>query len=111
MLQCLHHLPSPSLDSLQHDHVLLVLQNPEPDQTVQTSSGLSALKGTLLAYIQLFLPQHSQDLSSNAAFQVIRPQHLLVHGVIPPQGQHLALPSVKLHEVPASLFLQHVRSL
>lgn len=109
MLQCLHHPPSPSLDSLQHVHALLVLQNREPDQTVQTSSGLSALRGTLLTYIQLLLSQHSQDLSINAAFQLIRPQHL--HGVIPPQRQRLALPLMKLHKVPAGLFLQHVRSL
>lgn len=78
-------------------------------QTVQTSSGLSALRGTLLAYIQLLLSQRSKDLSINAAFQLIRPQHL--HRVIPPQRQHLALPLVKLHKVLASLFIQHVRSL
>ena len=38
----------------------------------------------------------------------VGPQHILVHGVVPPQVQDLALAFVELHEVPVSPFLQLV---
>ncbi|KAK4831783.1 hypothetical protein QYF61_019096, partial [Mycteria americana] len=50
-----------------------------------------------------------QFLFCKAAFQLCSPQHLRVHGVVPPQVQDFALPLVELHEVPASPFLQPVQ--
>ncbi|KAK4818982.1 LOW QUALITY PROTEIN: hypothetical protein QYF61_022649 [Mycteria americana] len=53
-------------------------------------------------------PPGPQVLSCQAAFQLSSPQNILVHGVVPPQVQDLALLLVEVHEVPVSPFLQPV---
>ncbi|KAK4811113.1 LOW QUALITY PROTEIN: hypothetical protein QYF61_016399 [Mycteria americana] len=65
-----------------------------------TSFGILCHKGTLLAHIQLSIHQDTQVFFCKAAFQLVGPQPVLVHGIIPPQVQDLALPLVELHEVP-----------
>ncbi|KAK4806786.1 hypothetical protein QYF61_005582 [Mycteria americana] len=64
--------------------------------------------GTLLAHVQPGVHQDPQVLFCQAAFQLGGPQHVLVPGVVPLQGQDFALPLVELHEVPVSPFLQLV---
>ena len=59
-----------------------------------------------MARVQLRVQQHTQGLFCQATFQPGSPQHVLVPGVVPPQGQDVAFPFGDLHEVPASPFLQ-----
>jgi len=49
-----------------------------------------------------------RSFNEKLLFQLIGPQHILVHGAIPPQVQDFAFPLVGLHEAPASSFLQPV---
>lgn len=84
MLQFFNHLSVPLLDLLQFTHVSLVIVRPE--------------LGTLLAHVQLFR-WDLQVLFCKSAFQLVDTQPVLVHGVIPPQVQDLALP-FELHVVP-----------
>jgi len=44
-----------------------------------------------------------------AALQQVRPEPVLVHGVVPPQVQDPALMLVELHEVPLHPTLQYVQ--
>lgn len=64
-------------------------------------------KGTLLPHIQLNVHQDPQVLPCKAA-ELISPCYPLVHEIIPPQVQHLALPPAKLHEAHVSPFLKPV---
>ena len=66
-------------------------------------------KGTLMACVQPGAHQHPRVLFYKAAFQLGSPQHILVHGVVPPQVQDFALLLVEPHEVPVSPFLQPVQ--
>jgi len=47
-------------------------------------------KGTLLAHVQLGVHEDPDVLFCYAAFQLGGLQHVLVPGVVPPQGQDLA---------------------
>ncbi|KAK4811750.1 hypothetical protein QYF61_005318 [Mycteria americana] len=47
-----------------------------------------------------------QVLFRKAAFQLGRPRHILLPGVVPPQLQDFALLHIELYEVPVSSFLQ-----
>ena len=65
-------------------------------------------KGTLLPPVQPGVHQDPQVFFCQAAFQPGGPQHILVHGFVPPQVQDCALLFVELDEVPVSPFLQPV---
>ncbi|KAK4827071.1 hypothetical protein QYF61_014145 [Mycteria americana] len=109
VLQTLHQLPCPSLDTLQHLNVFLVVRGPKlntgfevrphqcrvqghnhflspaghtiPD-TSQDAIGLLGHLGTLLAHIQVAVNQHPQVLLCWAAFQPLFPKPVAMHGVI-----------------------------
>jgi len=110
MLQSLHHLGSPLLDSLQCVCASLVLGSPELDTAPQMwplpccAEGKDHLpwpagnalpnaaqdticrlcsKGTLLSHAHLGVHQDPQVLFCSAAFQLASPQHVLVPKVIP----------------------------
>ncbi|KAK4829622.1 hypothetical protein QYF61_005749 [Mycteria americana] len=120
VLQTLHQLRCPSLDTLQHLNVSLVVGGPKlntvfkvqshqcrvqghnhfrspaghtiPD-TSQDAIGLLGHLGTLLAHIQAAVNQHPQVLLCQAAFQPLFPKPVALHGVAVTQVQdpHLAL--------------------
>ena len=131
MLQSLNCLTSPLLDSLQH--VSLVLESPALDTGLQmwphqcwldgkvhlpwpagstvpnAAQGTISLlchKGTLLAHGRLGVHQEPQVCFCSVAPQLGGTYHILVHGIVPPQGQDFALPFAELHEVPLGPFLQ-----
>lgn len=54
-------------------------------------------KGTLLSHAQLGV---HQDGFCKAVFQLVGPQHILVHGVVPHHVQEFAVHLVELHETP-----------
>ncbi|KAK4828130.1 hypothetical protein QYF61_023928 [Mycteria americana] len=107
VLQTLHQLRCPSLDTLQHLNVPLVVRSPElntvfevrPHQgrvqghdhfpspaghtifdTSRDAIGLLGHLGTLLAHIQLAVNQHSQVISHQAAFQPLFLKPAALHG-------------------------------
>lgn len=59
----------------------------------------------LLARVQA-VHWESLVILCEAAFQLVSAQCVLVCGIIPSQGQSLAFPFFKLHEIPVSPFLQ-----
>ncbi|KAK4815602.1 hypothetical protein QYF61_004817 [Mycteria americana] len=108
LLQTLHQLHCPSLDTLQHLNVSLVVRGPKlntvfevrPHQcqvqghdhfpspaghatfdTSQDAIGFLGHLGTLLAHIQLAVNQHPQVLFHRAAFQPLFPKPVALHGV------------------------------
>ncbi|KAK4831254.1 hypothetical protein QYF61_016486 [Mycteria americana] len=108
LLQTLHQLRCPSLDTLQHLNVSLVVRGPKlntvvevrPHQcrvqghdhspspaghatsdTSQDAIGFLGHLGTLLAHIQLAVNQHPQVLFCQAAFQPLFPKPVALHGV------------------------------
>ncbi|KAK4828634.1 hypothetical protein QYF61_000282 [Mycteria americana] len=116
VLQTLHQLHCPSLATLQHLNVSLVVRGPklntvfevQPHQcpvqghdhfptpaghtisdTSQDAVGLLGHLGTLPAHIQLAVNQHPQVLFRRAAFQPLFPKPVVLHGVV--VTQHLAL--------------------
>ncbi|KAK4830604.1 LOW QUALITY PROTEIN: hypothetical protein QYF61_012030 [Mycteria americana] len=126
VLQTLHHLPCPSLDTLQHLNVPLVVGGPKlntvfevwPHQcrvqghdhfptpaghtisdTSQDAVGFFGHLGTLLAHVQPAVNQHSQVLLCWAAFQPLFPKPVALHGVVVTQVQDLALGLVKPHTI------------
>ncbi|KAK4820403.1 hypothetical protein QYF61_026239, partial [Mycteria americana] len=117
LLQTLHQLRCPSLDTLQHLNVPLVVGGPKlntvfevrPHQcrvqghdhfpspaghaifdTSQDAIGFLGRLGTLLAHIQAAVNQHSQPLF---------PKPVALHGVAVAQVQDLALGLVKPHTI------------
>ncbi|KAK4814467.1 hypothetical protein QYF61_018985 [Mycteria americana] len=109
VLQTLHQLHCPSLDTLQHLNVFLVLRGPKLNtvfevqphpcrvqghnhspspaghtisDTSQDAVGLLVHLGTLLAHIQLAIDQHAQVLFCEAAFQPLFPKPVALHGVV-----------------------------
>ncbi|KAK4831026.1 hypothetical protein QYF61_014914 [Mycteria americana] len=138
LLQTLHQLRCPSLDTLQHLHVSLVVGGPKlntvfevrPHQcpvqgddhfpspaghmiphTSQDAIGLLGHLGTLLAHIQPAVHQHSQVLFRWAAFQPLSPKPVALHGVVVTQVQDLALGLVKPHTTGLGPSIQPVQSL
>ncbi|KAK4826382.1 hypothetical protein QYF61_008053 [Mycteria americana] len=126
VLQTLHQLRCPSLDTLQHLNVSLVVRGPKvntvfkvrPHQcrvqgdnhfpspaghaisdTSQDAIGFLGHLGTLLAHIQAAVNQHPQVLLCQAAFQPLFPKPVALHGVAVPQVQDLALGLVEPHTI------------
>ncbi|KAK4828755.1 hypothetical protein QYF61_000746, partial [Mycteria americana] len=126
VLQTLHQLRCPSLDTLQHLNVSLVVRGPklntvfevQPHQcrvqghdhfptpaghtipdTSQDAIGLLGHLGTPLAHIQAVVNQHPQVLSRWAAFQPLFPKPAVLHGVVVTHVQDLTLGLVEPHTV------------
>ncbi|KAK4823284.1 hypothetical protein QYF61_000444 [Mycteria americana] len=91
LLQTLHQLRCPSLDTLQHLNVLLVLRGPKLNTVFKDAIGFLGRLGTLLAHIHLAVNQHPQVLLCWAAFQPLFPKAVALHGVAVAQVQDLAL--------------------
>lgn len=133
VLQFLHHLYVSLLNSFQQHYNLLVTGSLEQDtalqvwpqqwwvegkdhfpwpprnilpNTAQETLGLFLLWGCIAGSCSSCYPP---GLSQQAAFQPLSPQHVLVHGINPPQMQSLALPFVELHKIPLCPFLQPVK--
>ncbi|KAK4806220.1 hypothetical protein QYF61_001143 [Mycteria americana] len=131
-------LHCPSLDTLQHLNVSLVVGGPKmntvfevrphqcrvqghdhcpspaghtiPD-TSQDAIGFLGRLGTLLAHIQVAVNQHPQVLLCQAAFQPLFPKPVALHGVAVAQVQDLALGLVKPHTIDLSPSIQPVQVL
>ncbi|KAK4825904.1 hypothetical protein QYF61_003399 [Mycteria americana] len=126
LLQTLHQLRCPSLHTLQHLNVSLVVRGPKlntvfevrPHQcrvqghdhfpspaghtifdTSQDAIGFLGHLGTLLAHIQLAVDQHPQVLFCQAAFQPRFPKPVALHGVVVTQVQDPALSLVEPHTI------------
>ncbi|KAK4831732.1 LOW QUALITY PROTEIN: hypothetical protein QYF61_018862 [Mycteria americana] len=124
VLQTLHQLRCPSLDTLQHLNVSLVVRGPKlntvfewdnhfpspaghtiPDKS-QDAIGFLGYLGTLLAHIQAAVNQHPQVLFHQAAFQPLFPKpHCM--GLL----CNLALGLVKPHTIDPGPSIQPVQSL
>ncbi|KAK4824163.1 hypothetical protein QYF61_011290, partial [Mycteria americana] len=96
LLQTLHRLRCPSLDTLQHLNVSLVVRGPKLNTvfeghdhipspaghaiftTSQDAAGFLGHLGTLLAHIQAAVNQHPQVLFCRAAFQPLFPKPYLI---------------------------------
>ncbi|KAK4829388.1 LOW QUALITY PROTEIN: hypothetical protein QYF61_003728 [Mycteria americana] len=129
----LHQLRCPSLDTLQHLNVSLVVRGPKlntglevrPHQcrvqghdhfpspaghaisdTSQDAISLLGPLGTLLAHIQPAIEQHPQVLFHQAAFQPLFPNPVALHGVVVTQVQDLALGLVERHTIGLSPSIQ-----
>ncbi|KAK4818296.1 hypothetical protein QYF61_010438 [Mycteria americana] len=124
LLQTLHQLRCPSLDSLQHLHVSLVVGGPKLNtghdhspspaghaisDTSQDAIGFLGHLGTLLAHIQAAVNQHAQVLLCQAAFQPLFPKPVALHGVAVAQVQDLALGLVKPHTIDLGPSIQPVQ--
>ncbi|KAK4825774.1 hypothetical protein QYF61_002337 [Mycteria americana] len=136
VLQTLHQLRCPSLDTLQHLNVSLVVGGPKlntafevrPHQcrvqghnhfptpaghtifdTSQDAIGFLGHLGTLLAHIQAAVNQHSQVLFCQAAFQPLFPKPVALHGVAVAQVQDPALGLVKPHTIDLGPLIQPVQ--
>ncbi|KAK4816497.1 hypothetical protein QYF61_017458 [Mycteria americana] len=136
VLQTLHQLRCPSLDTLQPPNVSLVVRGPKlntvfevrPHQcrvqghdhfpspaghsiahTSQDATGFLGHLGTLLAHIQPAVNQHSQVLLCWAAFQPLFPKPVALHGVVVTQVQDLALGLVEPHTIGPSPSIQPVQ--
>ncbi|KAK4817679.1 hypothetical protein QYF61_024908 [Mycteria americana] len=136
VLQTLHQLRCPSLDTLQHLNVSLVVGGPKlntafevrPHQcrvqghdhfpspaghtifdTSQDAIGFLGHLGTLLAHIQAAVNQHPQVLLCQAAFQPLFPKPVALHGVAVAQVQDLALGLVKPHTIDLGPSIQPVQ--
>ncbi|KAK4817391.1 hypothetical protein QYF61_012097 [Mycteria americana] len=128
VLQTLHQLRCPSLDTLQHLNVSLVVGGPKlntvfevrPHQcrvqghdhfpspaghaishTSPDAIGFLGHLGTLLAHIQAAVNQHPQVLLCLAAFQPLFPKPVALHGVAVTRVQDPALSLVPLQSLPA----------
>ncbi|KAK4817435.1 hypothetical protein QYF61_014511 [Mycteria americana] len=137
LLQTLHQLHCPSLDTLQHLNVSLVVGGPKlntvfevrphqcrvqghdhfptpADHTIsdisQDAIGLLGHLGMLLAHIQPAVNQHSQVLFLWAAFQPLFPKPVALHGVAVTQVQHLTLGLVEPHTTGPSPSIQPVQN-
>ncbi|KAK4828439.1 hypothetical protein QYF61_026596 [Mycteria americana] len=136
LLQTLHQLCCPSLDTLQHLNVSLVVGGPKlntvcevrPHQcrvqghdhfptpagrtisdTSQDAIGFLGHLGTLLAHIQAAVNQHPQVLFRLAAFQPLFPKPVALHGVAVAQVQDLALGLVEPHTIGLGPLIQPVQ--
>ncbi|KAK4807218.1 hypothetical protein QYF61_024338 [Mycteria americana] len=129
-------LRCPSLDTLQHLNVFLVVRGPKPNtvfrvrphqrrvqghdhfpspaghaifDTSQDAIGLLGHLGTLLAHIQPAVNQHPQVLLCLAAFQPLFPKPVALHGVAVAQVQDLALSLVEHHTIDLGPLIQPVQ--
>ncbi|KAK4825213.1 hypothetical protein QYF61_025141 [Mycteria americana] len=136
VLQTLHQLRCPSLDTLQPLNVSLVVGGPKlntvfevrphqcrvqghdhfpspaghtiPD-TSQDAVGFLGHLGTLLAHIQPAIDQYPQVLLCWAAFQPLFPKPVVLHGVVVTQVQDPALGLVKPHTIDLGPSIQPVQ--
>ncbi|KAK4813748.1 LOW QUALITY PROTEIN: hypothetical protein QYF61_023684 [Mycteria americana] len=136
VLQTLHQLRCPSLDTLQPLNVSLGVRGPKlntafevrphqcrvqgdnhfptpaghtiPD-TSQDAIGFLGRLGTLLAHIQPAVDQHPQVLFCQAAFQPLFPKPVALHGVVVTQVWDPALGLVKPHTINLSPSIQPVQ--
>ncbi|KAK4824593.1 hypothetical protein QYF61_016838 [Mycteria americana] len=136
LLQTLHQLRCPSLDTLQPLNVSLVVRGPKLNtgfevrphrcrvqghdhfpspaghtisDTSQDAIGLLGHLGTLLAHIQAAVNQYSQVLLCWAAFQPLFPKPVALPGVAVAQVQDLALGLVEPHTFGPSPSIQPVQ--
>ncbi|KAK4817646.1 hypothetical protein QYF61_023236 [Mycteria americana] len=136
VLQTLHQLRCPSLDTLQPLNVSLGVRGPKlntafevrPHQcrvqgdhhfpspaghaifdTSQDAIGFLGHLGTMLAHIQPAVNQHPQVLFCLAAFQPLFPKPVALHGVAVAQVQDLALGLVEPHTIDLSPSIQPVQ--
>ncbi|KAK4825636.1 hypothetical protein QYF61_001421 [Mycteria americana] len=136
VLQTLHQLHCPSLDTLQHLNVSLGVGGPKlntgfkvrPHQcrvqghdhfpspaghaifdTSQDAIGFLGHLGTLLAHIQAAVNKHPQVLFCRAALQPLFPKPVALHGVVVTQAQDLALSLVEHHTIGPSPSIQPVQ--
>ncbi|KAK4825779.1 hypothetical protein QYF61_002342 [Mycteria americana] len=136
LLQTLHQLRCPSLDTLQHLNIPLVVGGPKlntafevrPHQcqvqghnhfpspaghtisdTSQDAIGLLGCLGTLLPHVQAAVNQHSQVLFCWAAFQPLFPKPVALHGVAVTQVQDLARGLVGPHTIGLGPLIQPVQ--
>ncbi|KAK4822050.1 hypothetical protein QYF61_008859 [Mycteria americana] len=136
LLQTLHQLRCPSLDTLQPLNVSLVVRGPKPNtvfevrpqqcrvqghdhfpspaghaifDTSQDAIGFLGHLGTLLAHIQAAVNKHPQVLLCLAAFQPLFLKPVALHGVAVAQVQDLALGLVKPHTIGPSPSIQPVQ--
>ncbi|KAK4810573.1 hypothetical protein QYF61_004536 [Mycteria americana] len=136
LLQTPHQLCCPSLDTLQHLNVSLVVRDPKlntvfevrPHQcqvqghdsfpspaghaifdTSQDAIGFLGHLGTLLAHIQPAVHQHPQVLLCQAAFQPLFPKPVALHGVAVGQVQDLALSLVECNTIDLGPSIQPVQ--
>ncbi|KAK4810025.1 LOW QUALITY PROTEIN: hypothetical protein QYF61_005088 [Mycteria americana] len=132
----LHQLRCPSLDTLQHLNVSLVVRGPKlntvfevrPHQcrvqghdhfpslaghaifdTSQDAIGFLGHLGTLLAHVQPAVKQHPQVLFHRASFQPLFPKPVALHRVAVAQVQDLALSLVEPHTTGPSPSIQPVQ--
>ncbi|KAK4827067.1 hypothetical protein QYF61_013708 [Mycteria americana] len=109
LLQTLHQLRCPSLDTLQHLNVSLVVRGPKLNTVFEDAIGLLGHLGTLRAHIQAAVNQHPQVLFRWAAFQPLFPKPVALHGVVVTQVQDLALGLVEPHTTDLSPSIQPVQ--
>ncbi|KAK4812179.1 hypothetical protein QYF61_009071 [Mycteria americana] len=136
VLQILHQLHRPSLDTLQHLNVLLVPSGPKlntvfevrPHQcrvqrhdhfptpaghtipgTSQDAVGFLGYLSTLPAHVQLAVNQHPQVLFHRAAFQPLFPKPVVLHGVVVTEAQDPALGIVEPHTIDLGPSIQPVQ--
>ncbi|GAB0181768.1 hypothetical protein GRJ2_000642100 [Grus japonensis] len=134
--QTLHQLRCPSLDTLQHLNVFLVVRGPKPNtvlkvrphqcrvqvdnhfpspaghtipDTSQDAVGLIDHLGTLLAHIQPAVDQHPQVHFQRAAFQPLFPKPVALHGVVVTKVQDPALSLVEPHTIGLTPSIQPVQ--
>ncbi|KAK4810166.1 hypothetical protein QYF61_010478 [Mycteria americana] len=109
LLQTLHQLRCPSLDTLQHLNVSPVVGGPKLNTVFEDAIGFLDHLGTLLAHIQAPVNQHSQVLLCWAAFQPLFPKPVALHGVAVAQVQDLALSLVEPHTIDLGPSIQPVQ--
>ncbi|KAK4827323.1 hypothetical protein QYF61_016573 [Mycteria americana] len=136
VLQTLHQLCCPSLDTLQPLNVSLGVRGPKvntafevrPHQcraqgdhhcpapaghaiadTSQDAVGFLGHLGTLLAHIQPAVDQHPQVLLCWSAFQPLFPKPVALHGVVVTEVQDLALSLVDPHTIDLGPSIQPVQ--
>jgi len=91
-----------------HDHLPTPGDHTIPD-TSQDAVGLLGHLGTLLAHVQPAVDQHAQVLFLWAAFQLLFPKPVALHGVVVTQAQDLALGLVEPHTVGLIPLIQPVQ--
>ncbi|KAK4823265.1 hypothetical protein QYF61_000232, partial [Mycteria americana] len=127
ILQTLHQLRCPSLDTPQHLNVFLVVRGPKlntafkghnhfPNPACHTISdinqdavGLLDHLGTLLAHTQQAVDQHSQVLFCLAAFQPLFPKPVALHGVVVTQVQDPPVSPAEPHTIGLGPSIQPVQ--
>ncbi|KAK4829607.1 hypothetical protein QYF61_005707 [Mycteria americana] len=125
--QTLHQLRCPSLDTLQHLNIPLVVRGPKLNtgfeghdhfptpaghaifDTSQDAIGFLGRLGTLLDHIQAAVNKHPQVLLCQAAFQPLFPKPVALHGVAVAQVQDLALGLVEPHTIDLGPSIQPVQ--